>query len=365
MYVFEEINHTEVSRVSELLPEALRKDANALVGLLEEYYRYMSTGDLDSQKPSLVLNTLNENFSLDEISEQYLPKIKEYIAPYVPNSNTLNIKELYSKIVKYFYNARGSRESVVVFFKIFFGSTDTEVFDFSDTNNGTSIDDKWIPYTYGIKTPIPISEWEIPYRALIHPAGFRFFSYLLFVIISENQYDLTSASKAISESAIQIKNVEKYFCFRTSTTNNDISYSLLSPEDNPFSNPLNIEDFAYGSHTPTYQPGWFEAFIRKLLIFIFEEKSYLDASKNYSGVFLSYEQISQIASILLKSTYVNPNHHLQILRDEYLGENKFRDPSVIGSFMDYTIEQANIAEWDANNLAQFQNVGSYINVIEN
>ncbi len=96
MNYFEEINQSEISRVSELLPEALRKDSHILVGLLEEYYRYMSTVDL----PSHILNTLDENYSLDEVSEEYLPKIKQYIAPYVPNTSVLTTKQLYTKIVK-------------------------------------------------------------------------------------------------------------------------------------------------------------------------------------------------------------------------------------------------------------------------
>lgn len=363
MIIFDDINQSEVSRVSELIPEALRSDAHTLVGLLEEYYRYMSTVDL----PSHLLNSLDENYSLDEVSEEYLPKIKQYIAPYVPNSSIMTDRQLYTKVVKYFYNARGSRESALVFFKIFFGNIDTEIFDMTNTSSGISA--KWIPYTYGIKTDIPISEWEIPYRALVHPVGFRFFAYLLFVFYSQNKYDLTAISNLISNSPEEITKVEKYFGFKTSAVNNDISYSLLGPDDNLYSNPLKIKNFAYGSHTPTYQPGWFEYGIRTLF-FLFTNASspytdynytgtYFDASLPYTGVALSYEKISQIALLLFQSTYLNSNHHLQNLRDEYRAENKFRDPSVIASFMGYTIENAEVSLWDANSPAQFQNVGSY------
>jgi len=365
MNYFEGINQSEVSRVAELLPEALRKDSHVLVGLLEEYYRYMSTVDL----PSHILNSLEENYSIDEVSEEYLPKIKQYIAPYVPNSSILTTKQLYNKIVKYFYNARGSKESALVFFKIFFGKTDTEVFDFADKGSSGVVSNKWIPYTYGIKTDIPLTEWEIPYRALIHPAGFRFFAYLLFVLYSQNHYDLTAVSKEISESSIKIAEVEKYFCFKTSETNNRNEYSMLSPADNPLSNPNRISDYGYGSHSPTYQPGWFETSIRKLFFFFtngsfpFTEYNspgtYFNASLSYTGVSLSYEQISQIVFIIFNNLYENNNHHLQNLRDEYRAENKFRDPSVIGSFMSYTIVNAETPTWNPDNPAQFQNVGMY------
>lgn len=364
MNYFEEIDKSEVSRVVELLPEALRKDSHVLVGLLEEYYRYMSTVDL----PSHILNSLEENYSIDEVSEEYLPKIKQYIAPYVPNSSILTTKQLYTKIVKYFYNARGSRESALVFFKIFFGKTDTEVFDFAEKGSLGVVSNKWIPYTYGIKTDIPLTEWEIPYRALIHPAGFRFFAYLLFVFYSQNYYDLTAVSKEISGSSIKIAEVEKYFCFKTSETNNDTSYSMLSPADNPLSNPFLISNYGYSSHSPTYQPGWFETSIRKLFFFFtngsfpFTEYNspgtYFDAS-TYTGISLSYEQISQIVFIIFNNLYENNNHHLQNLRDEYRAENKFRDPSVIGSFMSYIIQDAETPVWNPDNPAQFQNVGTY------
>jgi len=387
MNYFEEINQSEVSRTSELLPEALRKDSHVLIGLLEEYYRYMSTVDL----PSHILNTLDENYCIDEISEEYLPKIKHYIAPYVPNSSVITTRQLYTKIVKYFYNARGSRESALVFFKIFFGKTDTEIFDFSKIGQSGIVSDKWIPYTYGIKTDIPLAEWEIPYRSLIHPVGFRFFAYLLFVFYSQNHYDLTAAAKEISESSIKVTEVEKYFCFKTSEENNLTDYSLLSPEDNPLSNPLRISDYGYSSHSPTYQPGWFETSIRKLFFFFtngtypFTERTedgkasagtYYESSlealraEGIEGVNLSYEQISQISFILLQHLYVSDKHHLQNLRDEYLGDNKFRDPSVIGSFMNnkiqdtedksYVIRDAITPTWNPDNPAQFQNVGSYI-----
>lgn len=352
--VFPEINQAEISRVSELIPEALRKDANALVGLLEEYYRYMSEVNL----PSHILNTIEDNYSIDHISEQYISKIRQYIAPYVPNSSALTTQELYSKIVKYFYNARGSRESAIVFFKIFFGNTETEIFDMRDMSAGIS--SAWIPYTYGIKTGIPLSDWEIPYRALVHPVGFRFFAYLLFVLISQNQYDLTSLANEIASDSFKNTEIEKYFCFKTSIFNNDISFSLLSPEDNPYSNPLKIKDFGYSSHNPTYQPGWFEGFLRKLIVYIFTEKQYSDASKSYNNVLLNFDQLTQISFVLLNGTSLNSNHHLQNLRDEYLAENKFRDPSIIAPFMEYTIQNAIISLWQADNPAQFQNVGSYI-----
>jgi len=355
MHNFEEINQSEISRVSELIPEALRKDSHALVGLLEEYYRYMSTVDL----PSHILNSLDENYSIDEVSEQYLPKIKEYIAPYVPNSSVLTTKQLYTKIVKYFYNARGSTESALVFFKIFFGKTDTEIFDFTAQLNVGLVSNKWIPYSYGIKTDIPLTEWEVAYRALIHPVGFRFFAFLLFVLYSQNHYDLTAISKEKSADSQKIKDVEKYFCFRTAEVNNDTSFSLLSPSGNPFSNPAGISDYGYSSHSPTYQPGWFETSVRKLFFLFFTEKMYNDASLPYSSVALSYEEISQIAFYVIRNRYENNNHHLQNLRDEYLADNKFRDPSVIGSFMSFIIQDTNIATWYPED-SQFQNVGSHI-----
>ncbi len=204
-----------------------------------------------------------------------------------------------------------------------------------------------------------LSEWEIPYRALIHPVGFRFFAFLLFLLYSQNKYDLTSVSKAIAEDSQRVADIEKYFCFKTAIVNNSTVFSLLNPLDNPYSK-------SYGSHTPTYQPGWFEENIRRLFfLFLTDNQTYDDASKFFPGQTkkVSYEALEQIVYYLFNITYINENHHLQNLRDEYRGENKFRDPSVIGSFMDYIIRDAETPTWNAHNPAQFQNVGTYILII--
>ena len=109
------VTNVESSRVEDLIPMQLRESSETLIALLSDYYNYLNQQDQTSD----IFNRIVSEQDIDETSLGYLDKLQNEIAKTVPDSKTLDKVSLYKRIVKY-YSIRGSEESVLVFFRIFF-----------------------------------------------------------------------------------------------------------------------------------------------------------------------------------------------------------------------------------------------------
>lgn len=203
----------EASRVESLIPSQLRGEAQTFIRFMEEYYTFMN----QPGNPSYVISSANEQHDLDQVSDEYVENLRALLAPYVPyniySSVIKDKRRFFRLLVRYFYNERGSRQSIKDFFRIFYNDEAEIVENFdgsvllADTFVGDSQDmiSSWYPYSYGISTGIPISQWRIPYKALVHPLGWKFFAYL--VIVSEglnswgaqNRMEINYDSPAVSD----------------------------------------------------------------------------------------------------------------------------------------------------------------------
>jgi hypothetical protein len=108
--------NTETIRTPDLIPSALRSNAQSFLALLEQYYDFINTEGL----PTDEIASITSQKDIDRVSLKYLDQIEEYIGKNIPKSRAMNRVEVYRMIVKY-YNSRGSDDSVHAFFKIFFG----------------------------------------------------------------------------------------------------------------------------------------------------------------------------------------------------------------------------------------------------
>jgi hypothetical protein len=231
----------EAPRSLELIPESIRITANNFLMMLEEYYKFMNAAEISTAPttqatsslligkkgsgPSNVIYSILSELDIDQVDLDYLTHIQSAVAPYVPNPTYMAPTpngfykgliaeeiaglraQLYQKIVKYFYNTRGSRNSVASFFQIFYNDT-AGVFDASDTSvdlmtsyistwlttsgvtlasttapihvslsgvsyTQTSIQ-AWLPFTYVIQTSIDQAAFDQAFRALVHPVGFKY-----------------------------------------------------------------------------------------------------------------------------------------------------------------------------------------------
>jgi len=248
----------EAPRSTELLPEQVRITANRFMALLTEYYEFMninawttSTITLSTNSivngviststeviptssilvgksgsgPSNIIYSILSELDVDQVNADFLSHIQATIASLVPvpsymaspaeqnvaqyykylNENEIASLRalLYQKIVKFFYNIRGSRSSATSFFRVFYNDT-CDVYDYSDyestmktyiqdwlTSSGMSLSSTavsagslvygrtpiqaWLPFSYGITPSTPQTTFDIPYRAMVHPVGFKYF----------------------------------------------------------------------------------------------------------------------------------------------------------------------------------------------
>lgn len=109
------INNVESTRVEELIPIQLRESSEALINILSEYYDYMNSVDQSSN----IFNRITSEQDIDETSSGYLDRIRTEVAKSVPEAKTFDKVSLYKKVIDY-YSIRGSEDSVLVFFRIFF-----------------------------------------------------------------------------------------------------------------------------------------------------------------------------------------------------------------------------------------------------
>ena len=93
----------------------LRESSETLIELLSDYYNYLNQQDQTSD----IFNRIVSEQDIDETSLSYLDRLQNEIAKTVPDSKRMDKVSLYKRIVKY-YSIRGSEESVLVFFRIFF-----------------------------------------------------------------------------------------------------------------------------------------------------------------------------------------------------------------------------------------------------
>ena len=107
--------NVESSRVEDLIPVQLRESSETLISLLSDYYNYLNQQDQASD----IFNRIVSEQDIDSTSLDYLDRLQNEIAKTVPESRTLDKVSLYKRIVKY-YSIRGSEESVLVFFRLFF-----------------------------------------------------------------------------------------------------------------------------------------------------------------------------------------------------------------------------------------------------
>ena len=157
--------------------------------------------------PSYVMNTIEEAMDIDTNDEGYLELMQKEIAATIPRGVTVNKRTLYKQIID-FYRLRGTTDSIEIFFQILFNDFAEIEFPYDkvlvpssgnwDVNpslsrGGQYLDNKGFlsdsikvqdskkfqKFSYLIKTGKNLSDWDLSYNKLVHPAGFIFFAEIL------------------------------------------------------------------------------------------------------------------------------------------------------------------------------------------
>lgn len=160
--------------------------------------------------PSYVLNEIERHLDIDENDQNYLELMQKEIAPIVPRNILVNKRTLYKQFID-FYKLRGTSDSIEIFFRILFND-DVEVsYPYDSTlipssgnwevdsalpKGGIYLDKKgflsddikiqdslrYQKFSYVIKSGTNISDWDLVFNRLVHPAGFKYFAEILLLI---------------------------------------------------------------------------------------------------------------------------------------------------------------------------------------
>lgn len=167
----------EATNVNSLIPRyvispELRDSATGLIKFLEEYYSHLH----EAGNVLYELDRLEKQFDIDETDDKYLTAIQGEIASIIPDVPGIEKKVLYKRIVQ-FYRAKGTKDAVASFFRIFF--PDNSAPDYPQLNYRYDLGKNIIPHEYEIVHggTLP-GEWVALYKALSHPAGMKMIAIL-------------------------------------------------------------------------------------------------------------------------------------------------------------------------------------------
>ena len=115
------MNNLEKIRIDELVPEQLRDTAANLLSFLKEYYTQQS----QDSAPTQLIQFLNDNQDLDKVTDdKFISAIADSIAKDIPKSVHVERTRLLKRLVDY-YNLKGTKRSITLFFNLFFNKTIT------------------------------------------------------------------------------------------------------------------------------------------------------------------------------------------------------------------------------------------------
>ena len=356
---------TEPNSVSGLVPVHLREGAQNFIDLLEDYYTYLNTDGLPSQE----INNILVEQDIDRTSIQYLDSIQKEIAMNVPDAVAFDRVSLYKKIVKY-YLTKGSRDSILTFFKIFYdeavvvsyprellfapsqGNYDPNIDRYLDGKGFPSGTDKvqdsyfWQNFSYVIESALPVENWKSNFLNLVHPAGFKFFGIIAILMVRSNKwigrhviFDEVTRKYILTDDY----DVDQYNNLYQTKELSDLDWmeGLIPPA---LLTTVDRYSFNEGYHTPTFQFGLvpLETLINILIIKELDD-----------------DRFNLFIEVILNYVITEDGNHFLRGRDSYLQDVKFLDRDGFSEFKDRLIGESLD---DSNLLSQriFHQVSSYV-----
>ena len=356
---------TQANTVNSLVPVHLRSGAENFIDLLEDYYSYLNTDGLPSQE----INNILIEQDIDRTSLQYLDSIQKEVAMNVPDAVAFDRVSLYKKIVNY-YLTKGSRDSILTFFKIFYdeavivsypkellfapsmGNYDNDTSQYLDGKSFPSGTDKiqdsyfWQNFSYVIETALPVENWKSNFLNLVHPAGFKFFGIIAILMVRTNKWigrhirfdEATRKYVLTDDFDPKIYN----YPYQTKDVDDlDWLRSLIPPA---LLKTVDRYSFNEGYHTPTFQYGVIpmDTLLNILII------KYLDD-----------DRFNLFVEVVLNYIITEDGNHFLRGRDSYLQDLKFLDSDGFSEFKDKIIGESID---DDNLLSQriFHNISAFV-----
>lgn len=326
---------SEPSRSETLFPSYVRESGFEIVRLIKLYYDYLNSEGM----PSYEINRMVANHDIDEMSDKYLTAIQLQIAKSVPESVSLDKRRLY-KIIAQYYKTRGSEQSVVAFFRIFFDEL-ISVFYPSALLFNTSADksktsaryvlqdgEYWQRYSYELRTQNDSSLWRDAFLKFVHPAGLKLFIAVLIIMYSNNTWEGPPENYINN---INELSVEEYW--------NNINWDVL-----------------IGHHTPKFQPGSSYVLDYLFKVIIDSQTHYRTHTYRVAGV--SDEQLYAAMMSVMIDVLSEIDVNIGQFRATYQTWLKFYDTVQISEYADRTAADAH-APYQPVNTCRFEALSTY------
>lgn len=205
----------ELVRVQSLIPQEIQPNAENFIELLEDYYSYLN----EQGNPSNEIAGIDSSRDIDIADYAYLDKIQKEIAIVIPRAITVDRVNLYKNLIQY-YSIRGSKDSIVLFFKILFndnaevyypkesllipssGSWSEDTLQYTSRkgflSDSIKLQDSYFyqEFSYVIRTGQNISAWADTFNKLVHPAGFIFFGQIQILVENVNHFTTSPGNES-------------------------------------------------------------------------------------------------------------------------------------------------------------------------
>lgn len=123
--------------INKQIPDFIRSENPKFISFIEKYYEWLEqNGNVLSET-----NNLFDSFDIDTANETYLQYLRDDLMPYFPENMAAN-KKLFLKLIKHFYNSKGTLESLKFAFRAFYNDDSDVYFPKQDILKVS--DGKWV-----------------------------------------------------------------------------------------------------------------------------------------------------------------------------------------------------------------------------
>lgn len=168
-------------KVEDFLPEYFSAEYPNLVTFLKKYYEY---AERDDEGFSYIIQTLYQARDLSSNTLQQLDNVFYEIGNGTQSSDFFSNSRNVAKLFSTFHKLKGTKLSAQSFFRAFYGEEievvypKNNMFIINDSKIGSESlkfiqnDERYQIHSILIRSGIPLANWQVLYKSLVHPGGF-------------------------------------------------------------------------------------------------------------------------------------------------------------------------------------------------
>ena len=215
--------------------------------------------------------------------------------------------------------------------------------------------ERWQEYSYIINPSISLNEWEKEYLSLVHPAGMKFISAILLLLIRDNKWDGPNITFDSNKKKYEWNKPNSDMVGPYQSINQKTNLQWLKDLIPPILKDTIVPEHGY--HFPLVQPGGLET----LAILTLEFGS--DDFGSITGLFpngANSSDLTRITKMILKLWQIEKNSRDERVRDDYLQNIKFLDHGPISNNAEFLISDSLDPFIETNYNLRLSNIDSII-----